>query len=155
MSDPKISISKTLIHEGGYTNNPADPGHATNMGITQADLPGRDLHTLTVAEATEYYLEHYVKPLYSQINSQAILDKLIDSGILFGIGEAVGILQMTLNIKVDHQFGEETLAAVNEADEATLLQGYKTNLVTHAFNVVSVNPAEKIFLKGWSDRINS
>jgi lysozyme family protein len=33
----ETSISKTLTYEGGYTNDPRDPGGATNWGITIAD----------------------------------------------------------------------------------------------------------------------
>lgn len=32
---PKI-IERVLSHEGGFVDNPADPGGATNLGITQA-----------------------------------------------------------------------------------------------------------------------
>jgi lysozyme family protein len=36
-SNREAAISKTLQYEGGYTNNPHDPGGATNWGITIAD----------------------------------------------------------------------------------------------------------------------
>jgi lysozyme family protein len=36
-SNREASISKTLTYEGGYTNDPRDPGGATNFGITIAD----------------------------------------------------------------------------------------------------------------------
>jgi lysozyme family protein len=36
-SNREASISKTLTYEGGYTNDPRDPGGATNWGITIAD----------------------------------------------------------------------------------------------------------------------
>jgi lysozyme family protein len=36
-SNREAAISKTLQYEGGYTNDPRDPGGATNWGITIAD----------------------------------------------------------------------------------------------------------------------
>lgn len=36
-SNREASISKTLSYEGGYTNDPRDPGGATNWGITIYD----------------------------------------------------------------------------------------------------------------------
>jgi lysozyme family protein len=36
-SNREAAISKTLTYEGGYTNDPRDPGGATNWGITIAD----------------------------------------------------------------------------------------------------------------------
>lgn len=160
MADLRISIAKTLIHEGGFVNNPADPGGATNMGITQNDIPGTDVKSLTPDQATNWYLttlkpQRFNNPLYAEIQSQDVCNKIFDMGILFGVGTAVAILQATLKITADAHFGPDTLAAINEADDVSLLNSYKTNLVTHAFNVATAHPAERIFLKGWADRINS
>ena len=160
MADFKISVTKTLLHEGGYTNNPADPGGATNMGIEQKEWPDGDIKNITQDQAIEFYSERYWKNLYSQIENQAIADKLFDLGVLFGVGTAVSILQLTLKgegdtIAVDGNFGPETLAAINAADPVSLLKFYQGNLVTHAFNVVTAKPQTQVFLKGWCARINS
>lgn len=40
------AIKLTLIHEGGYVNNPADPGGETNMGITKRDHPNEDIKNM-------------------------------------------------------------------------------------------------------------
>ena len=88
MADPLISIHKTLVHEGGYVDNPADSGGPTNMGITQADVPTIPIKDLTVDQAIEIYKERYWKQYYSQIFDQFIADKLFDSGVLFGVGTA-------------------------------------------------------------------
>jgi lysozyme family protein len=155
MSDFKIAVQKTLVNEGGYTNDSVDPGGATNFGITQADMPGVDMQSITQEQAVAYYAEHYWKTLYSQIESQDVADKLFDMGVLFGIGTAVRILQLSVEITVDGAFGPNTLAAVNQADATSLLTTYKANLVTHAFNVVTANPALRKFVAGWGRRINS
>ena len=167
MSDFKVSILKTLTHEGGFQKNQNDHANwssgvigqgtliGTKYGITALDMPGADIEHLTEDQAVAYYSERYWKPLYSQITSQPLADKLFDSGVLFGVGTAVGVLQLTLDITVDHVFGPNTLAAINQTEETSLLSHYKGNLVTHAFNIVTANPAERIFIKGWVDRVNS
>lgn len=155
MADLNISIQKTLVHEGGYVDNPADSGGPTKFGITQADMPGQNIEDLTPEQAIEYYLEHYVKPGYSEIQSQDVCNKLFDMGVLFGIGEAVHIFQLVLNVGVDGVFGPETLQATNEADADSLLQAYKTSMATHAFQIATANPKDRIFLTGWVNRINS
>src|SRR5271170_1065779 len=130
MADFRIAVAKTLVHEGGYTDNAADRGGPTNYGITQADFPGVDMRTITAAQATEYYAKHYWKPLYSQINDQDIASKLFDMGVLFGIGTAVKILQVSMESEIslvsDGDFGPETLADVNQYGN---LQQYKTVLI--------------------------
>lgn len=155
MADFNQAVSKTLQHEGGFVDDPRDRGGRTNMGITQADLPDIDIKNLTMTQAVAYYSAHYWKSLFSQITSQAVAEKVFDCGVLFGVGTAVRILQLTLSTTQDGIFGVNTLAAVNQSDEVSLLKSYKTNLVTHAFNVATQNPQDRVFLKGWTDRINS
>src|ERR1700675_3897552 len=93
MADSKIAIAATLVHEGVYVDNPNDAGHATNMGVTQADMPGQDMKLLTVDQAVAYYQQNYWKPLYSQIQDQFLGSKIFDMGVLFGVGTAIKILQ--------------------------------------------------------------
>jgi lysozyme family protein len=159
MSDFKIAVLKTLKNEGGYVNDPADPGGATNYGIIQSDMPGVDMQTITQDQATQYYAQHYWKPLYSQIEDQEVADKLFDMGVLFGIGTAVKNLQQALAngfaITIDGGFGPETLSALNQADGPSLLGVYKTLLVTHAFAVATAKPETRKFIAGWGRRINS
>lgn len=155
MADFRTSILKTLVHEGGYVNNPNDPGGETKFGISKRQFPNLDIANLTEEQAVEIYREGYWKDGYSQISSQLIADKLFDLGVLFGVHTAVAILQTTLHVAVDGVFGPHTLSAVEQADEASLLASYKANLMTHAFNVATAKPEERIFLKGWGIRINS
>ena len=169
MADFRTAVLITIDddHEGGFQKNPNDRANwssgkigegeliGTKYGITALDMPGVDIENLTVDQAVEFYAERYWKTLYSQINSQNMANKLFDLGVLFGVGTAVGILQLTLGITVDHAFGPNTLQAINDADETSLLASYKANLMTHVFNIATANPAERQFLTGWSRRINS
>lgn len=155
MVDFNTAVQKTLLHEGGYVNNPNDSGGPTKYGITQADMPGVSIADITTEQAVAYYTEHYWKPLYSQITAQLVAEKIFDMGVLFGVGTAVGVLQLALGLVVDHAFGPNTLAAVNQSDASALLSTYKANLVTHTFNIATANPKDRVFLKGWANRINS
>lgn len=156
MADSKISIEKTLVNEGGYVNNPNDSGGPTKYGITQRDLPGEDIENLTPERATAYYVENYWKAFYSQIENQSIADKLFDMGVLFGVGTAVKLIQTVLSlVPVDGDFGPHTLSATNLADPTSLLQAFKTALVSHAVGIANAQPKDRIFLSGWIRRINS
>lgn len=155
MSDSRIAIEQTLKNEGGFVDDPRDPGGATNMGITQADMPGQNMRELTVDQAVAYYSEHFWKPLYSQIENQPIANKLFDLGVLFGVGTAVEILEHVLEVPVDGVFGPDDLLHVNQAEPTSLLQTYKTALVTHAVAIGAAHPQEQAFVGGWIRRINS
>lgn len=159
-SDFSVAVALTLKNEGGFVDNPADPGGATNMGVTQKDYPSINIRDLTVAQAEAFYQEKFWNALYSQIENQSVANKLFDLGVLFGIGTAVKILQEVLaphfpDVKPDGGFGPVTLAAVNQSDAASLLVAYKTGMVARVIQVASNNPAERIFVSGWIRRINS
>ena len=156
MADFLQAVNITLVREGGYVDNPADPGGATNFGITQADMPGQDMRKVTVPMAIEHYREHYWKPLYNSITNQPICNKLFDAGVLLGIGTAVKILQKALLIDVDGTFGDGTLLALNAClTPPALLQAFKNELVIHVVGIGAAKPAERIFVNGWINRINS
>jgi lysozyme family protein len=156
MADSKISIAKTLVHEGGYVNNPNDSGGATKYGITQADIPNVNIADITPEQATEYYIEHYWKNLYSEIDTQVVADKLFDMGVLFGVGTAVKLLQVVLSIiPQDGVFGPHTLSATNLAEPNSLLNSYHAALVSHAVGIADAQPKDRVFLVGWIRRINS
>jgi lysozyme family protein len=154
--DTNLALQKVIQHEGGFTNNPNDRGGPTKYGITQADMPSRNIREITIDDAIAYYKEHYIKPLYAQINNQVLGEKLVDMGVLFGVGTAVKLLQISLSkgitVVPDGAFGPNTLAAVNERGN---VDAYRVVLYNHAMDVVNRNPNDAAFLQGWTNRIQS
>lgn len=53
------AIGFTLSWEGGYTDNPDDPGGETNFGISKRYHPDVDIKNLTKEQATAIYKEEY------------------------------------------------------------------------------------------------
>lgn len=152
MAEINLALQKVLANEGGYVNDPDDPGGATKYGVTQSDMPDVDIQSITPEQATAYYQAHFINPLYTSIRSQAILDKLVDMGVLFGFTESVLLLQFALALKMDGVFGPVTLSAVNSSD---CLQHYKDILAQHAYNIVRARPRDAKFYQGWLNRIAS
>jgi lysozyme family protein len=156
VADFNTAVAITLQHEGGYVNNPADPGGATNMGIEQRDLPNIPIQTLTVAQATQYYFQNYWKNFYAQINFNTIASKLFDMGVLFGVQTSVMLLQQALNVTpADGIFGPNTLQSVNSHDPAMVMLAYRARLHEHEIGVGEAHPTDVVFEKGWSNRIDS
>ena len=52
-------IEVVLHHEGGYVNDPDDPGGETNFGVAKRSHPDVDIANLTKDGAKEIYKEHY------------------------------------------------------------------------------------------------
>jgi hypothetical protein len=53
------AIAFVLEHEGGYVNNPQDPGGETNFGISRRAYPDLDIKNLTKEQAIEIYKKDY------------------------------------------------------------------------------------------------
>jgi lysozyme family protein len=174
MADFKTAVLLTVnpAHEGGFQKDPQDHANwtgnkigvgelkGTKYGVTAADLPDTDIENLTVDQAIEFYRDKYWKPLYSQIESQPVANKIFDMGVLFGVGEAIKLLQISLqptfpHIHPDGIFGNETLSTLNQVEENSLLSVYKTALVAYTLRIAVAKPEEKKNVAGWGKRINS
>lgn len=172
MIDVNTAITKTINHEGGYQNIAADTGnwlnginYGTKWGITPHTLQAYFPHLLSnpncvrdldMPTAVSCYKQGYWKALYSEINNQALGEKIFDMGVLFGVGTAIKLLQLSLTngivITPDGVFGPNTLAAVNNHGD---LNKYRVVLYNHVTDVVNRNPQDAIFLHGWTTRIQS
>lgn len=116
-----IAYPPVIRIEGGYVNDPNDPGGETKYGITKRDFPNEDIPNLTKERAIELYKAKYWDPLnLDRIDSQVIADKLLDMSINLGQERTAGYFQRALNytlpgrpVVVDGDIGPQTLGTVN------------------------------------------
>jgi len=152
------AIQYVLVNEGGYVNNPNDPGGATNFGILQREMPGVDIRSITQQQAIAWYLPNYWnKAPFAQINSQQVATKLFDMHVNLGLTPAVVIAQHALGFAepdVDGAMGPMTLQAINAADPAGFLSAVISLLVTHYKALEGRNPKLMVFDRGWMARAN-
>ena len=59
-------IEFTLQEEGGYVNNPADPGGMTKYGISKRSYPNLDIANLTIDQAKAIYERDFWNQLCAQ-----------------------------------------------------------------------------------------
>ena len=113
------ALALLLVHEGGFVNNPKDPGGMTNLGVTRAVWEAWVGHPVTEAEMRALTPDK-VAPLYRRKYWSAVGGDVVSSGLdycLFdfavnsGPGRAVKTLQECLGVTVDGALGEATLKA--------------------------------------------
>lgn len=122
-------LGSVVAVEGGYVNNPADPGGETNHGITVQ--VARDngyqgpMRELPLAVAEDIYTKSYIEtPNFHRViaMSPAVGKKLVDVGVNAGQARAARWFQVALNhlsrggadfqqVEVDGQVGNQSLAA--------------------------------------------
>lgn len=95
------ALRRLLLHEGGYSNHPQDPGGPTNFGITIADYrkylkPGAsadDVRAIKLDEAKGIYRAKYWSALRCDELPAGIDDSIFDYGVNSGIGRAGKVLR--------------------------------------------------------------
>lgn len=150
-------IAVVLANEGGFANNPADPGGATNMGITHgtlgawrnADVTVDDVRRLTVDEAKAIYSANYwTRNRCDQMApgvDLAVLDFAVNSG------GAIREIQRKLGVTPDGAVGQLTLSAMKLFDPADLVG----RICDLRLAYVQRLDAWATFGKGWTRRIES
>ena len=152
------AFDRLMGHEGGYVNDPADPGGETNYGISKRSYPTLDITNLTQAQAIEIYRRDFWDKTWNDIDSQELATALLDASVNMGRMAAVKLLQQAVNhayhhemLAVDGVFGRKTLAAVNEASE-DVLREFRASRSLFYIDLAWVNPTMKKFLPAWIRR---
>jgi len=116
MIDFDDAIERILAHEGGYVNNPADPGGETQWGIAKRSYPTVNIKTLTREGAKSIYLRDFWAPVAAKISDSALCFQVLDAAVNHGIGNAIRFLQRAIGVADDGAFGPASIAALNARD---------------------------------------
>ena len=153
--------------EGGWSNNSLDKGGETNKGITYSVWIkhfGADAHDRFMAMSNEdwgiiFYNEYWNKILGDKINSQRIANMIVDwvwnCGTYFPEKDIQIILVEIFekHIVEDGVFGQATIDAINQSDEAMEYQHIIDRRLEYYQQIVDATPSQSIFLKGWQTRV--
>lgn len=153
------AIATTLRHEGGYSDNPADPGGETKYGISRRQYPHLDIKSLTRAQAVEiYYRDWWLRFDFSRLPETAGA-KVFDLAVNIGPANAVRCLQRASRacghrLDDDGALGPRTLAAVFAADRNALLAALRSEAAGYyrALAISKGRGTADEFLAGWLKR---
>jgi lysozyme family protein len=147
-----------LRDEGGWSDDPADPGGATMHGVTfrtAQRLLGFTTPDQLRAITPDQLMQVYGTPdywRYDGIQDQRVATKIFDIGVDVGLGTEVRILQKVLGVAEDGVWGPATQAATNAQDPDQLLQALCDAAKEHYIAVAQAHPVEGKFLNGWEHR---
>lgn len=85
MADFEQAVALVLKHEGGYVNDPTDPGGETNFGISKRSFPALDIRSITRDQAARIYRNEYWSEINGyQISDQSYANSLLDFAVNCG-----------------------------------------------------------------------
>jgi lysozyme family protein len=122
-------LAFVLAAEGGYVDDPQDPGGATNLGITLDELSQwrhtavtkADVQELTRDEAAAIYRTSYWNATRCSDLPSGVELMVFDAAVNNGTGRAAKFLQAAVGATPDGSIGPITLAAVAAADAMALI----------------------------------
>ena len=167
MQSPRQIAEEIIAREGGFVDDPDDPGGATNHGVTihtmrrlGLDLDGdgavtvADVKRLTRAQAVEVYLDHYfTRPGIAHLPEAlqaSVFDMMVNSG-----ANAVKILQRLLTemgfpCMADGAIGPLTIEAAQRAFQAApghLADAYAIARRNYYYGLADARPASRKYAR--------
>jgi lysozyme family protein len=149
-------VAVTLGFEGGFVDNPADPGGATNYGITKRVLEAflghavsvDDVRSMPLATANAIYRANYWNLTHCALLPSGVDLMVFDFGVNSGTSRAAKALQGIVGVPMDGAIGPATVAAARNAVDvidalASARLAFLRSLETFA-----------TFGKGWTARVN-
>ena len=114
-------IDRLLSHEGGYVNDPNDPGGETRFGISKRSYPRLNIRKLTRAEAIAIYRRDFWERSRADDLPPAVGFQLLDGAVNSGIDNATRWLQRAVGVADDGIIGPVTLGALRITDPADVV----------------------------------
>jgi len=167
-----IILASIFAVEGGYVNDPKDPGGETNYGITKQVAREHGytgpMRSLPKDKAGEIYVETYIKkPGFMPLVEiePAVAEELVDTGVNMGPARPSRWFQQSLNevcasgIAVDGKVGPGTISAYRACQLRMggrslcirVLDRLDAKQSAEYDRLVRNNPTLNRFLRGWKN----
>lgn len=151
------ALKLVLIHEGGWSDNPADPGGATMKGVTLATFrryvkpsaTKADLRKITDAQLSTIYRRHYWDAVAGAELPDGVDYAVFDFAVNSGPSRAAKYLQAVAGVTQDGKIGPATLKAVRAKTHASVIH----ELCDARLAFLKRLDTWKTFGKGWSSRV--
>ena len=151
------ALRRVLVHEGGYSNHPSDPGGPTNRGITIHDAraywktqaTAADVRSMPVEVAKDIYRSKYWDAMRCDDLPAGVDYAVFDYGVNSGIGRAVRVLQRLVGTDVDGEIGPNTIAATARTAAVKLIN----QICDERLAFLQGLETWGVFGKGWGRRV--
>ncbi|MBU6448061.1 MAG: hypothetical protein KGQ26_00395 [Rhodospirillales bacterium] len=161
MDNFKNCLAFVLQAEGGYSDNPADPGnwttgvvgggalHGTKCGISAAAYPALDIRNLTEQQIQDLYRQDFFVPIRGDDLPLPLAMAAFDAAVNAGVRRSITWLQQSAEVVADGILGDTTLKALNRGNALTLAN----DALARRLDYYAGLPGWTKFGLGWARRI--
>jgi lysozyme family protein len=159
-------LAFVLAREGGFVDDPDDPGGATNYGITQrvytqhrrlGGKPPASVATISQKEVATIYRSAYWKPMWCDVLPEPLDLVAFDSSVNHGLRQAAKFLQRAVGSEDDGVIGRQSMAGIREMVMVGRLGEVVADIIRQRGEFyadrVKKKPNQVKFLKGWKNRL--
>lgn len=156
-------LPRILRHEGGYVDDPQDPGGATKLGVTLAtaraykldmdgdgDVDKADVKALAPATVAPVYHRGYWLASSADIAPTGLDYAVFDCAVNQGVGRAVKWLQQVAKVAPDGMIGPVSIRAIQAVDAGRAIKEFCRLREAHYRSL----PTFGRFGKGWLNRLS-
>ena len=151
------ALEHVLKSEGGFVNNPKDPGGMTNLGVTKAvweeylghPVGEADMRALTPEKVAPMYKRKYWDACKCDALPAGVDYLVFDFAVNAGVGRSAKILQRALGVPEDGAIGPTTLHNVSVMDRGELIARFSEAKEEFYKSLKTFDT----FGKGWLSRV--
>jgi lysozyme family protein len=172
MADFSTALQKVLQNEGGYVNDPKDPGGETYKGIArnmnkkwdgwaiidaqkaQPDFPANlDSNSNLAAKIAAFYQANYwAKIGGDKIANDDIGFSIFDFAVNAGTGASIMLAQKVVSAVQDGVMGDDTLAKINAPGQPDFIAAFTVAKISRYVSIVEKRPSSEKYFFGWVRR---
>lgn len=151
------SFELVLKEEGGYVNNPKDPGGMTNLGVTKRaweawcgkTVSEEFMRGLTPEAVKPFYKAQYWDKIKGDQLAAGLDYAAFDLAVNSGTGRAAKYLQQLAGVPQDGVLGVKSMEAIGETDPRQMADAICELRMDFLRRLADFNT----FGKGWSSRV--
>ena len=169
MADFTRAFQLVIANEGGYGNDPDDPGGETYKGVArnifskwdgwttidilkrQSDFPANLDKDADLQQAVSdfYQVNFWDRINGDQITNQDVANSIFDFGVNAGIATSSSLAQMVVGAATDGVIGPDSISAINGFNPEHFLAAFTVAKIARYINIVKKRPTSRKYFYGW------
>ena len=172
MANYEQALQWVLSHEGGYINDPDDPGGETYKGVArkmnskwdgwlhidmlkkQSGFPANLDKDSDLQEAVRsfYEVNYWDRIKGDELANQEVATSIFDFAVNAGVSTSSSLAQLVVGADKDGVIGNQSVQMINSFDPDHFIASFTVAKIARYVNIVKNRPTSKKYFYGWVRR---